>query len=44
VIGHVAKAGDWVSEDQIEAARIMMARLGLTPELRRAAMHLFNQG
>ena len=44
VMGHVAKADGRVSEDEIETARAVMARLGLTPELRQAAMRLFNQG
>jgi DnaJ like chaperone protein len=44
VMGHVAKADGRVSEDEIELARAVMARLGLSPELRQAAMRLFNQG
>ncbi len=44
VMGHIAKADGRVSEDEIEAARAVMARLGLTPELRQAAMRLFSQG
>jgi DnaJ like chaperone protein len=44
VMGHVAKADGRVSEDEIETARAVMARLGLQPELRQAAMRLFTQG
>lgn len=44
VMGHVAKADGRVSEDEIEIARTVMARLGLTPELQRAAMRLFSEG
>ena len=44
VMGHVAKADGRVSEDEIEIARAVMARLGLKPELQRAAMRLFTQG
>ncbi|MEJ2552664.1 MAG: co-chaperone DjlA [Gammaproteobacteria bacterium] len=44
VMGHVAKADGRVSEDEIEAARAVMARLGLNPQLRQAAMRLFTQG
>lgn len=44
VMGHVAKADGRVSEDEIEIARAVMGRLGLKPELRQAAMRLFNQG
>jgi len=44
VMGHVAKADGRVSEDEIETARTVMARLGLNPQLRQAAMRLFTQG
>ena len=44
VMGHMAKADGRVSEDEIEIARAAMARLGLTPELRQAAMRLFAEG
>ena len=44
VMGHVAKADGRVSEDEIEIARTVMARLGLNPQLRQAAMRLFTQG
>ena len=43
-MGHVAKADGRVSEDEIEMARTVMARLGLNSQLRQAAMRLFNQG
>jgi len=44
VMGHVAKADGRVSEDEIEMARTVMARLSLKPQLRQAAMRLFDQG
>jgi DnaJ like chaperone protein len=44
VMGHLAKADGRVSEDEIAAAREVMARLSLNPMLRQAAMRLFNQG
>jgi DnaJ like chaperone protein len=44
VMGHLAKADGRVSEDEIETARAVMGRLGLTPELRQAAMRLFTEG
>jgi DnaJ like chaperone protein len=44
IMGHVAKADGRVSEDEIEMARAVMARMGLAPQLRQAAMRLFNQG
>ena len=44
VMGHMAKADGRVSEDEIAIARAVMARLGLTPELRQAAMRLFTEG
>jgi DnaJ like chaperone protein len=44
VMGHVAKADGRVSEDEIDMARAVMSRMGLTPQLRQAAMRLFNQG
>ncbi len=44
VMGHVAKADGRVSEEEIDTARVVMGRLGLQPELRQAAMRLFNQG
>lgn len=44
VMGHLAKADGRVSEGEIAAAREVMARMGLNPLLRKAAMRLFNQG
>jgi DnaJ like chaperone protein len=44
VMGYVAKADGRVSEDEIEIAHTVMARLGLNPQLRQAAMRLFTQG
>lgn len=44
VMGHLAKADGRVSEDEIAAAREVMARLGLNSMLRQAAVRLFNQG
>lgn len=44
VMGHMAKADGRVSDDEIAIARAVMARLGLTPELRQAAMRLFTEG
>lgn len=44
VMGHVAKADGRVSQDEIDMARAVMDRLGLTPPLRKAAKRLFNQG
>jgi DnaJ like chaperone protein len=44
IMGHVAKADGRVSQDEIEMAHAVMARMGLTPQLRQAAMRLFNQG
>ena len=43
-MGRVAKADGRVSKDESEAARAVMARPGLTPQLRQAAMRLFMQG
>jgi DnaJ like chaperone protein len=44
VLGHLAKADGRVSEAEIALARTVMQRLGLTPELRRAAIRLFTEG
>jgi DnaJ like chaperone protein len=44
VMGHIAKADGRVSEDEIRAARAVMAHMNLAPEQRQAAMALFNQG
>ncbi len=44
VMGHIAKLDGRVSEAEIQAARAIMNRLGLTAEMRRKAIDLFNQG
>jgi len=44
VMGHIAKADGRVSEDEIRAARAVMAHMNLSPDQQRAAMKLFNQG
>ena len=44
VMGHVAKADGHVSEDEIRAARAVMAHLNLSPEQQRQAIELFNRG
>lgn len=44
VMGHVAKADGRVDPSEIELAENVMASMELTPELRDAAIKLFNQG
>jgi DnaJ like chaperone protein len=44
VMGHVAKADGRVTRDEIQAATMVMNQMGLSPELRRVAQSLFNQG
>ncbi|HET7396541.1 MAG TPA: co-chaperone DjlA [Gammaproteobacteria bacterium] len=44
VMGHIAKADGRVSEDEIRAARAVMAHMNLAPDQQQAAMALFNQG
>ncbi len=44
VMGHVAKADGRVSEEEIGLARKVMDEMDLTPDMRRTAIHLFNQG
>ncbi|MGA9852546.1 MAG: co-chaperone DjlA [Gammaproteobacteria bacterium] len=44
VMGCIAKADGRVSEDEIRAARAIMAQMNLTAEQQRAAIELFNQG
>ena len=44
VMGHLAKADGHVSPDEIEMARAVMAQMRLSPELKRAAISLFNAG
>jgi DnaJ like chaperone protein len=43
-MGHLAKADGRVSEQDIQAARSRMHRLGLNPEQVRVAIELFNRG
>lgn len=43
-MGKLAKADGRVSKDEIEWAEFVMARMNLTPELRRQAMQLFSEG
>ncbi len=44
VLGHVAKVDGRVSEQQIGLARNLMEEMDLTPEMRRTAVRLFNEG
>lgn len=44
VMGHIAKADGRVSEDEIALARGVMERMNLDQDMRKAAIHLFNQG
>ncbi len=44
VLGHVAKADGQVAESEIALAESVMERMSLTPELRDAAIKLFQQG
>lgn len=44
VMGHMAKADGRVSEQEIQAARQVMHRMGLNDEQRRRAIELFEQG
>lgn len=44
VMGHIAKLDGRVSEAEIQAARTIMNRLGLTEAMRQKAIELFNQG
>jgi DnaJ like chaperone protein len=44
VMGRVAKADGRVSPDEIRLAEAVIARMDASPELRRAAIDLFNQG
>lgn len=43
-MGKLAKADGRVSKDEIEWAEFVMARMNLTPEMRRQAMALFSEG
>jgi DnaJ like chaperone protein len=44
VMGHIAKVDGRVSEDEIQLARTVMQRMNLNPQMRDAAIRLFNQG
>ena len=44
VMGYLAKVDGHVSADEIAMARTLMARMELTPELKQAAISLFNAG
>lgn len=44
IMGHVAKADGRVSEAEIAAARNVMNRMELPDNLRRTAIHLYNEG
>jgi DnaJ like chaperone protein len=44
VMGHLAKADGRVSEREIGVAEAVMTRMELSPEMRRAAIDLFNRG
>lgn len=44
VMGHIAKADGRVTENEIRAARAIMAHMNLSPEQQQAAIALFNQG
>ncbi|QBQ53661.1 co-chaperone DjlA [Nitrosococcus wardiae] len=44
VMGHLAKADGWISPNEIRMAESIMTRMQLSPERRRAAIELFNQG
>ncbi len=44
VMGHIAKADGRVSPEEISQAQAVMAQMDLPPDMRRAAIELFNQG
>ncbi|MBN1684517.1 MAG: co-chaperone DjlA [Gammaproteobacteria bacterium] len=44
VMGHIAKADGRVSENEIQVARQIMSRFGLTGAKKQEAIRLFNQG
>lgn len=44
VMGHIAKADGRISENEIQAARAVMARMNLSAEQQRSAIEYFNQG
>lgn len=44
LMGHLAKADGRVSEQEVQAAEVLMARMQLTDEMRKEAIGLFKQG
>ncbi|RLA18019.1 MAG: co-chaperone DjlA [Gammaproteobacteria bacterium] len=44
VMGHIAKADGHVSPKEIEMAKAVMSKMELSPELRKTAINLFNEG
>ena len=44
MMGHIAKADGTVTRDEIEMAQSVMAQMNLSPDMRRAAVNLFDQG
>jgi DnaJ like chaperone protein len=44
VMGHLAKADGKVSKDEIRLAETVMDEMNLSPDMRRAAINLFNEG
>lgn len=44
VMGHIAKVDGRVSPEEISQAQAIMAQMDLKPDMRRAAIDLFNQG
>ncbi|MES9943857.1 co-chaperone DjlA [Candidatus Thiodiazotropha sp. CDECU1] len=44
VLGHLAKADGRVSPDEIKLAEALMAQMSLSSEMRKTAIHLFNEG
>lgn len=44
VMGHIAKADGKVTHDEIEIARAIMSQLNLSPDMKKAAQRLFNEG
>jgi DnaJ like chaperone protein len=44
VLGHIAKADGRVSDQEIGLTRHLMDEMDLTPEMRRTAIRLFNEG
>ncbi|MCU7958543.1 MAG: co-chaperone DjlA [gamma proteobacterium symbiont of Bathyaustriella thionipta] len=44
VMGHLAKADGQVSREEIALAQHVMAQMNLSPEMRKTAIHLFDEG